>query len=264
MKYSKEISKIIEEENENWSNIFLKELQKGSHEFKKYSSYWWELYYMDIVLYFKTLISKFEDPKILEAGSGSGKASILLGADYDRTFLDISIEALNYAQFLAEKFHAQNIKYVEGNIFNMPFKDKSFNLVWNIGVVEHYDSESVKKMLTEMVRVVATKGCLAIAVPNFRSPAIIKAKILSKLPFLKFIPGYRLGSEKRYSAKKLIPIIENAVRVTNRTIEHIDVKYFGNPLITETPKWIIKSLGKVTEQLFPKRKFLIFIICQIK
>ena len=264
MKYSKNIQEVIEEENKNWSEIFSKEMKMGSNNFKEFSSYWWQIYYRDIVNYFNKLLSGINEPEILEAGSGSGKASILLSGNISRTFLDISSEALKYADFLAKKFNVKEINYIEGNIFDMPFEDKTFDLVWNIGVVEHYQKEEVKSMIKEMIRLVRSEGFLAIAVPNFNSFPIIKARLLKKYRILKFIPGYRIGTEKKYSANQLIEIINSAIIAQGRYCEYTETKYFGNPLIMETPKWILKYFGSFVEHIFPKRKFLIFIVVKIR
>jgi ubiquinone/menaquinone biosynthesis C-methylase UbiE len=60
---------------------------------------------------------------------------------------------LKYAAYLAEQFECKNIKNIEGNIFEMPFKSESFDFVWNIGVIEHYDLKNIESILKEMIRV---------------------------------------------------------------------------------------------------------------
>ncbi|MDO8497712.1 MAG: class I SAM-dependent methyltransferase [bacterium] len=255
------LKKVVHEENEFWSKIFDEEIKNNN--INHFSSYWWENYYREIAAYVKFKLNKFSNPKVLEAGAGSGKASILLGKKLDRTLLDISDKALDFAKELVNKFNVENIKYVKGDVFDMPFRKDSFHLVWNIGVVEHYNFEESARALAEMVRVTKENGYIAFAVPNFSSGPILKARLLKHTVF-KFIPGYRLGTEKQYLESDLIRILNKAVQYSDKYIEDFDVQYFGNPLPMETPKIVLKSFGRLIEKWFPKNRFLIFIIAKLR
>jgi len=258
---SMNLLKFVHEEDKYWSKIFLKEIK--NHQEIKYSSYWWENYYFQIINQIKPLLYCYKDPHILEAGSGSGKASILLGKNIKRTFLDISSEALKYAKFLSKKFDAKRIKFVKGNIFSMPFKNKSFDFVWNIGVIEHYSFENTIKIVQEMSRVLKSGGIIALGVPNFVSGPIIKARILN-CPIFRFIKGYRTTTECNYSEKDLKKIVEIALTANKLKICNMKIIYVGNPLPIESPKLVILSLGKIIEYFFPKNKFLKLIIYKVK
>lgn len=109
---NREIKKITEKENKYWSKIFEREIKKDQQENRDFSSCWWKCYYSEIIKFVNFRISRYENPHILEAGSGSGKASILLGKNLKRTLLDISTNTLEYAKHLTKKFNAQNIEYV--------------------------------------------------------------------------------------------------------------------------------------------------------
>ncbi len=255
------LEKIILEENRFWSKVFDDEL-KSDHG-KKFSSYWWDLYYKEISTFVKGELAEYSDPKILENGCGSGKASILLGKTFDRTLLDISSKALEYARFLVNKFDVNNVKFVKGNIFNLPFSGKSFDFIWNIGVIEHYDIEDIQLIVENMIRALKEGGKIIIAFPNFNSGPIIKARIL-KLKIFSKISGYRLGSEKKYKEKDLIKILEKAVAKQQRQILEIKVLKFGSPMIMETPKIFLQVFGRLIEKFFYNTKFLIFITVKIK
>lgn len=253
------LQKIIEHENKTWSKIFNAELRKNSKE--KFSLYWWEDYYQELTTFVNGLLTKNKSNNILEAGSGSGKATILLNNSFSKTLLDISPVALKYATYLAEKFECKNIKNIEGNIFEMPFKSESFDFVWNIGVIEHYDLEKVELILQEMIRVCNRNGVVAVGIPNFYSGPIIKAWILKKI---KIFPGYKLDTEKFYGINEIENILRKISEKTERKIDNLQVEYFGNPLIMEMPKFIIKTMGKPMARIFRKNKFLILIICKFK
>jgi|GEM_PF-7105712 len=49
-----------------------------------------------------------------------------------------------------------------------------------------------------------------------------------------------------------------------REIDDIHIEYSGNPLRMETPKFIIKSIGRLLNRIFRKNKFFILIVCEFK
>lgn len=252
---------LVKEEEKYWSNIFNKQIMVKDK--RKFSSYWWEAYYKEISFYVNSILPRSSKTKILEAGSGSGKASILLGKNIDRTLIDISETALDLARVEAKKFRSSNISFMKGNIFNLPFRKNSFDLVWNIGVLEHYPQKLAYKILTEMVRVANMKGYIAVGVPNFSSGPSLKARLL-KNPFLKFVPGFRFHNEVKYTESQLKNLLIKAIKKNRKNIDSLDVMYFGNPLPMEFPKFIYLTLGKMVEFLLPKNKFLIFVSVKLK
>jgi ubiquinone/menaquinone biosynthesis C-methylase UbiE len=53
--------------------------------------------------------------------------------------------------------------FVEGDAFALPFPDKSFDLVYSLGMIEHYDKETQMKLIREQMRV--ARECVFIEVP---------------------------------------------------------------------------------------------------
>ncbi|MFC1632577.1 class I SAM-dependent methyltransferase [Patescibacteria group bacterium] len=251
--------RIIEHENARWSKIFQDELQKNTK--KDFSSYWWENYYIDLTGYVNKKMLENGYTTILEAGSGSGKTTILTDNRFHKTLLDISPTALRYAKYLANKFDKKDVIFVGGDMFHMPFNDNEFNLVWNIGTVEHYEANDIELAIREMIRVCTKDGIVAVGIPNRFSGPILKAWLLKKI---KLIPGYKLDTEYFYSATEIQKIFDRAISISNKKVEYIEVKYFGNPLIIETPKIILKTIGRLVEHIFPKSKFLILVACKLK
>jgi ubiquinone/menaquinone biosynthesis C-methylase UbiE len=251
------LKKTAEYENNHWSKIFKAELEKKDVQI--FSSFWWEDYYKELSTYIDNIASLNNFNNILEAGCGSGKATILLNEKFNKTLLDISKNALNYAKYTAAMFNAKDINFIEGNIFHMPFKDKEYDMVWNIGVIEHYELGEIEPIIKEMSRVCSDKGIVAIGVPNLYSGPIIKAMLLK---LLKFIPGYKIDNEKFYKVETIKKIFENVCKKSEKKIEYIKIEYFGNPLIIETPKFILRTIGSLISNIFKKNKFLILIICK--
>lgn len=257
-----DIAAIVEHENAFWEQVFQAELKNSGANQPAFSSVWWKKYYAEIARFVQGLLGEYRDPTILEAGSGSGKASIILGKDIRRTFLDIAPAALEYAQHLAKLFEATHIDFVTGNIFSMPFKDGQFTFVWNIGVLEHYPPDQVVALLQEMIRVTGRNGRLAFGVPNFLSGPILKARLLT-FPLFAWIPGYRLESERKYTAVELQRLLVLAAKQAGREVSEVSVRHFGGFLPMETPGWILNTLGTVIDRVFPRSKFLLFISCQV-
>ncbi len=261
-KNKKSFSKAIEHEKEQWNLIFESKLKNVSKK-PRFSNFWDEDYYKQIKQYLDPIILQNYYLKMLEAGSGSGRASIILNKKLNKTLLDISSSALQYAKQIAKKFKAENIRYVQGNIFDMPFYDETFDFVWNIGVVEHYKISDLKLILSEMIRVAKRNGIVAIGTPNLYSGPTIKALILKYLP-KKLFSGYRLDTENFYNEKRLQNLLKNMAKKEERGVDWIESRYFGNPLPTESPKWVINSFGKIIYSLFPRNRFLVLTICKLK
>ncbi|MDK2786489.1 MAG: hypothetical protein PWQ80_1168 [Thermotoga sp.] len=92
--------------------------------------------------------------RILEAGCGSGTISIDLskrGAYY--TGIDISQDSVELSKKVASFFELRNVSFKKMDGFKTIFSDKEFDIVFNIGVVEHFQDEDIVKMLKEMARV---------------------------------------------------------------------------------------------------------------
>lgn len=257
------LSRHIDEENKYWDKIFREELENDKSRKKYFSSLWWEKYYSEITQFVRAEISRYHNVRILEAGSGSGKASILLGKHYNITLLDISKNALKYAKYLSKKHDIKEVEFINGNLFFMPFGKNEFDFVWNIGVLEHYIFEDAVRICREMLRVVKSNGKIAVGVPNFSSGPAIKARILG-IRLLSFLPGYRFKTENNYKEKDLVRLFRAAAKMENKKIKKMSVQYFGNPLPMGSPEWLLNSVGKILDHFLPKSKFLTFVICKIE
>lgn len=101
----------------------------------------------------------------LEAGCGYGLISLLIGDRFNRTLLDFESKALDGARNVFSQAK-QQANFVLGSVFNMPFDNESFNLVFNTGVLEHFTFEERRKAIIEMARVTKKNGFIIIALPN--------------------------------------------------------------------------------------------------
>ncbi len=127
-----------------------------------------------------------KNPRILEAGCGTGSNIRLLKKENKRFALDLSKTALPQVK-------KEIPGTVQGDIERLPFKENSFDLVFNAGVIEHFESE--KKALSEMARVLSKEGLLLVFVPGRFNLWQAYRKLKGK----RWVHGY----EKNYSVKSL-------------------------------------------------------------
>lgn len=101
---------------------------------------------------------------ILEIGCGSGLTSILLASiGYRITAIDANSELVQRLQPFMTAF--PNLSVHEMDMFQLAFGDKSFDLIFSQGVLEHYSDKDILHSLIEQGRVARI---IAIDVPNTR------------------------------------------------------------------------------------------------
>lgn len=105
--------------------------------------------------------------RVLEVGCGRGSLSSYFSeAGFDCTLLDLSPDVIE----IAKKIFAQNnlpANFLVGDAYDLKLKDNSFDLVFSIGVFEHF--EDIVTPIKEQIRIL-DKGGLFIAyiVPEYK------------------------------------------------------------------------------------------------
>ncbi len=124
--------------------------------------------------------------KILEVGCGEGFTSARISKLGNESYLmDISINALHETGKNFRKLGCAGA-FVKGDIFSMGLKSESFDVVWNQGVLEHFDN--AETAIKEMWRVVRKGGYLVIYVPGIFSPLNFYHAALKKLHLMRLWP----------------------------------------------------------------------------
>ncbi|MEO7189513.1 MAG: methyltransferase domain-containing protein [Vicinamibacterales bacterium] len=99
---------------------------------------------------------------------------------------------------------AEALKSVVGDVRDLPFCDGSFDLIYSMGTIEHFDD--TQGAVLEIARVLKPGGRAIVGVPNrfdpFLRPAFARA--------LQAVGQYGYGYEKSYSRRGLRQLLEAA------------------------------------------------------
>ncbi len=151
---------------------------------------------------FKKVFLKASGRKSLECGCGLATISTRLAMEgYEVTMLDLSSHALEKVKSNFKRLGLVG-DFVQDDINDMPFKDKTFDLVLSFGVLEHF--KDINKPIEEMVRVLRPGGIFfADIVPrkfsihklaNMMNYLVLFSYFVVKL---KFRTGYKFFKNRR-------------------------------------------------------------------
>jgi len=99
--------------------------------------------------------------EVLHAGCGSGQVDTDIANRVSITAMDISQQALSSYG----KFQPKSVRLIHGSIFAIPCPDSAFDGVYNLGVMEHFTEEEIRKVLDEFNRVVKPGGKIVLFWP---------------------------------------------------------------------------------------------------
>ncbi len=106
--------------------------------------------WQDRMIAFQAMIGDLQLERVLEVGCNKGHNLIAL----KRIFPELStigIDPNRYAVDMAKQ--NEDIDALEGNVFNLPFKDRFFDLSFTAGVLIHISLQDLPKALAEIYRV---------------------------------------------------------------------------------------------------------------
>lgn len=112
--------------------------------------------------------------ELLHIGSGSGELDKDIIEYAKITALDYSNDA--HIRYISSNKEKSNC--VIGDAFNLPFEDETFDGVYHLGLYEHYSDQDVKKMLSEVFRVLKKNGKVLIFWPPKYGSSVLFFKIL--------------------------------------------------------------------------------------
>lgn len=128
-----------------------------------------------------------KDAQLLHAGCGSGQADIDLHERFKVTGVDISMEAL--ALYGRNNPEAQAIR--QADIFHLPFASGTFDGVFNLGVMEHFDETQIQALLVEINRILKHDGKVVLFWPHARATSVFVLHVVH------FVMNTVLGKKTR-------------------------------------------------------------------
>jgi hypothetical protein len=127
--------------------------------------------------------------RVMSAGCGRGLIDywLIQVFGFKITLLDNSKNCIKNLQKSFRKVDKAKYELCYASIFEIPYPDNTFDLVWNAGVLEHFQEKDLYLALKEMTRV--SSRYLLCSVPNMRSkPYMLAKKFLEENDLWKY--GY--------------------------------------------------------------------------
>jgi SAM-dependent methyltransferase len=110
--------------------------------------------------------------RLLHAGCGSGEVDEDVVAFANVTALDISPAAIS-------KYKARHIgSAIVGDIFHLPPDGPRYDGIYNLGVMEHFSPDEIRKILVEFNRSLSANGRLLLFWPPVFGLSVIALRIL--------------------------------------------------------------------------------------
>lgn len=143
-----------------------------------------------------------ENLRILEVGAGTGRDSLALAQAGAQVFiLDYSEQSLKISGELAAQARG-NLHLVQGNAFNSPFPDESFDIVFHQGLAEHF--KEPLPLLKENARLLKKGGLCLCDVPQaFHLYTVLKHILIA---MNKWFAGW----ETQFTMPQLRRLMKNA------------------------------------------------------
>jgi len=188
-----------------------------------------------------------KNSKILDVGCGAGKLSReVVDRGYEVLAMDFSYNMIRKADATCNANDKSHIKFLQGDIESLPFKDSVFDVVLCLGVVTYLRSE--KRALHEMSRVLKSGGTLILSILN----KVSLAKCIDILAFakrrLQGIMGNGIGpfekggeTKQNYSGLRsyFIPSLRDSLKIAGfKELDFMAVGYgpltfFGRKIFPE-------------------------------
>ncbi len=134
----------------NWYDIYVEQIEKNGGYLK----------YINLKVFqkrklLKLLRSNSGSGKIIEAGCGTGIICSKLGHEgYNVTGIDIDESILGLAAKLEKNYFGSNIvNFEKKSIFELDYPDKSFDLCYSVGVLEHFSDNQIVNSLKQQLRI---------------------------------------------------------------------------------------------------------------
>ncbi len=164
------------------------------------------MFYWDKVSRLLNLVRFRKDSTVLDAGCGPGMFLPSLSRNFKEVYaIDINSNDLKIAEALKKTKCMNNVKFVESNILDLPFKDKMFDTVFTVDVLEHIIK--MDDAVDELSRVIKDGGYLAATIPTENKGHV----------FARSLFGYKKPKDHYYGSKETISFIRKKFKLVRKT-----------------------------------------------
>lgn len=146
--------------------------------------------------------------RILDVGCTPALSALLAALGAEVIMLDLAEEELVKGQRIADRLELGDVLTgVLGDAFRLPFKEHSFDLVWNSGFIEHF--EDPVAIVTAMAHLARRGGAVCVLTPAPWSPHSVLLRSLLRRSRRGFFWD-DMGCERSYSPSDLRRILRAA------------------------------------------------------
>ncbi len=146
---------------------------------------------------FLNVVGRPEPVRILEVGCGSGTLSVFMShLGNDVTAVDRDEVVLDRAVKASRSLNG-NVKFVKADAFNLPFRDKEFDVAFSQGVVEHFSDGDMLKLLREQLRV-AKKVFFSVPNKAYKHKDFGNERLMTKEQWEKILSGFNIFVSESY------------------------------------------------------------------
>lgn len=204
------------------------------------SKYGKELSHTEWEIFPKFLEIAKQSDKILEVGSGNGRMIGILKEN--------GVKSQFYAMDLTENVRHSLGNHIISDARDLPFKDNSFDLVYSLGVIEHFPETF--KAIQEQARIAKRGGKVLLTVPRLGFDAILRYIYYFKSGI------YKLGSYQTVKGRNM-RISQIKTYVQKAGLKIVELRPVGYAV------WITPSftIEKQIEKILPSKYFGSFIYC---
>jgi len=114
---------------------------------------------------------------VLHAGCGSGQVDVQISKAMHLTAIDISGTALRKYALC----HQTPVNLLQGTIDRLPILDRSYDAIFNLGVMEHFKTAELERIFCEFNRVLKTSGKIILFWPPVYGLSVRVLAIVQRL-----------------------------------------------------------------------------------
>lgn len=135
---------------EKWFDVYIKQIKKngGNKDYMK-------LKILQKKKLLKILRNNSGEGNLIEAGCGTGIICSQLGHEgYSVTGIDIDRNILELSSKLEKEYFGENkVKFEEKSIFELDYEEKTFDLCYSVGVLEHFSDEEIINSVRQQLKI---------------------------------------------------------------------------------------------------------------